>query len=288
MPIAWHQVNAAIFPRRRSSRQLAQFAAASPAPSPADEDALPVAASVARHPIGLRGRQLRDAFASLDAHDASAMLRQPCHMFRTPPLFVKGLLRHAMQFALTHILQASAQSREAERAWKLWLLLPRMLLHRPAGAQRLLNPSCGSASTASPTGTGPASFKNPPRRHPTPNAAPRPESAARADLAVHLAHLGELSAARQKHSLRPRSHPPAFEAATHPHQYALSTRAGSEALVHSLQVACDGDPSLTVLSVDGVGASDLVSRQAMLTALRDTPNANAMLPFVRFFLRFAV
>ena len=68
---------------RSSSRQPAQFAAASPAPSPADEDALPVAASVARHPIGLRGRQLWDAFASLDAHDASAMLRQPCHMFRT-------------------------------------------------------------------------------------------------------------------------------------------------------------------------------------------------------------
>ena len=53
--------------------------------------------------------------------------------------------------------------------------------------------------------------------------------------------------------------------------------------MHSLQVACDGDPSLTVLSVDGVGAFDLISRQAMLTALRDTPDANAILPFVRLF-----
>ena len=76
---------------------------------------------------------------------------------------------------------------------------------------------------------------------------------------------------------------PTFEAATNPHQYALSTRAGSEALVHSLQAACEGDPSFTVLSVDGVGAFDLIGRQAMLTALRDTPDANAILPFVRLF-----
>ena len=32
-----------------------------------------------------------------------------------------------------------------------------------------------------------------------------------------------------------------------------STRAGTEALAHSLQLECDLDPSLSVLSVDGVG-----------------------------------
>ena len=52
----------------------------------------------------------------------------------------------------------------------------------------------------------------------------------------------------------------AFEAATHLHDHALSTRVGSEAVVRSLQAACDGDPSLAVLSVDGVGAFDLISR----------------------------
>ena len=36
---------------------------------------------------------------------------------------------------------------------------------------------------------------------------------------------------------------PAFDAAMQPHQHALSTRAGSEALVHSPQAACDIDPS---------------------------------------------
>ena len=69
----------------------------------------------------------------------ASMLTMPlpcCASLATCSGHVKGPLRHAMQFALTYIVQASAQSREAERAWKLWLLLPRMLLRR-AGAQRL-------------------------------------------------------------------------------------------------------------------------------------------------------
>ena len=51
---------------------------------------------------------------------------------------------------------------------------------------------------------------------------------------------------------------PAFDVATRPHQYALATRAGTEALAHSLQLECEIDPTLTVLSVDGVGAYDLI------------------------------
>ncbi|CAE7290268.1 unnamed protein product [Symbiodinium sp. CCMP2456] len=331
----------------QSLDHLRLHTADSAAPRPPATDASPA-----------EGRQLREAFTGLDAYDACAVLRQPCHTFRMPPAFVKGPLRQAMHFSVTHILQAQAASREAERAWKLWLFLPRMLLHRPAGAPRLpkselrerfdrfvrgdwagiLQESSSSATFAAET-----------------QRAPRSESAARADRAVHLAHLGELSAARQalitaplapgdattlealrdparrpsEHPLTPTScsgHPkgaapgpsgytadimrpllddtagvealhgvaellaraelpasaasalglgrlvalskpaggvrgivvgdflwrlvarslaqqfaPAFEAATNPHQFALSTRAGSEALVHSLQAACDGD-----------------------------------------------
>ena len=43
------------------------------------------------------------------------------------------------------------------------------------------------------------------------------------------------------------------EEATSPHQYALKTKAGCETVVHILQV-------LTVVSVDGIGAFDLISR----------------------------
>ena len=76
---------------------------------------------------------------------------------------------------------------------------------------------------------------------------------------------------------------PAFDVATRPHQYALATRAGTEALAHSLQLECEIDPTWTVLSVDGVGAYDLISRLAMLRALRNTPDAASVLPFVRLF-----
>ena len=76
---------------------------------------------------------------------------------------------------------------------------------------------------------------------------------------------------------------PAFDVATRPHQYALATRAGTEALAHSLQLECEMDPTLTVLPVDGVGAYDLISRHAMLRALRHTPDAANVLPFVRLF-----
>ena len=76
---------------------------------------------------------------------------------------------------------------------------------------------------------------------------------------------------------------PAFDSACHPYQYALSTRAGSEALVHSLQLATEADPTLTILSVDGIGAYDHVSRSAMLLALHNANAANQALPFARMF-----
>ena len=40
---------------------------------------------------------------------------------------------------------------------------------------------------------------------------------------------------------------------------------------------------MTMLSVDGIGAVDLISRQAMQQELRHTPGAAAILPFVRLF-----
>ena len=72
----------------------------------------------------------------------------------------------------------------------------------------------------------------------------------------------------------------AFEIATAPFQYALSTRAGSECIAHVLQTLTDTDPNATVLSIDGIGAFDLVSREAML---RGFLSVEAVLPFVRQF-----
>ena len=62
-------------------------------------------------------------------------------------------------------------------------------------------------------------------------------------------------------------HAPVFLEACRPHQFALSTRAGADLLVHALASA-ELDPEATVLFVDGVGAFETVSRRAMLEALR--------------------
>ncbi len=74
---------------------------------------------------------------------------------------------------------------------------------------------------------------------------------------------------------------PEVEEATSPHQYALSTRAGTECVAHALQALTAQDERMTVLSIDGVGAFDSISRAAMLSALSQLPGASATLPFVK-------
>ena len=68
------------------------------------------------------------------------------------------------------------------------------------------------------------------------------------------------------------------EAATAPFQCALQTRAGSECVSHVLQTLTDLDPNATTLSVDGVGAFDLISRKSMLAGLLQMEGGDRMLP----------
>ena len=75
----------------------------------------------------------------------------------------------------------------------------------------------------------------------------------------------------------------AFQEACSPFQFALSTRSGAESVVRLLTAALELDPESTLVSVDGVGAFDTMSRQAMLQGLRRVPGANQCLPFVRMF-----
>ena len=74
---------------------------------------------------------------------------------------------------------------------------------------------------------------------------------------------------------------PSVEEACKPYQYALSTRAGTECVGHLFRAACDLDPELSVLSIDGIGAFDHVKRAAMLGKLASVPKARDALPFVR-------
>ena len=61
-----------------------------------------------------------------------------------------------------------------------------------------------------------------------------------------------------------RSRLPDAEKASAPYQYALNTRAVCECVAHILQTLTDLDPEATIVSIDGVGAYDSISRNAML------------------------
>ena len=71
------------------------------------------------------------------------------------------------------------------------------------------------------------------------------------------------------------------EKATAPFQYASSTRAGCECIAHAIQAMTDANPHCTVLSVDGIGAYDTISRRAMLSGLvRHMEGGDSVLPYV--------
>ena len=63
----------------------------------------------------------------------------------------------------------------------------------------------------------------------------------------------------------------------------MSTRAGTVCVAHALQVLTELDAQATVVSIDGVGAYDSMSRNAMLEALIEMSGVSAALPFVRLF-----
>ena len=58
------------------------------------------------------------------------------------------------------------------------------------------------------------------------------------------------------------------EAATHPFQYALSTRAGTECVTHIVQAMTSEDREATILSIDGIGVYDFVSQNAMFKGVQ--------------------
>ena len=71
-----------------------------------------------------------------------------------------------------------------------------------------------------------------------------------------------------------------FLEATSPYQFALQTRAGTEALAHALRVLTDSDDETVVLSLDGVGAFDHVKRAAFFRKLHSLENLQPLLPLV--------
>ena len=66
-------------------------------------------------------------------------------------------------------------------------------------------------------------------------------------------------------------------------QCALTTKAGCECVAHILQTITDLDSRATVVSIDGVGAHDLISRNAMMEGLLRMEQGDQILPFVQCF-----
>ena len=78
---------------------------------------------------------LREAFRSLDEVNlVDHFSRRPAVM-KSVPKFLTGPFRNSLRVALDEAIVGSSveDSARQERGWKLFLLLPRMLLHRPPG-----------------------------------------------------------------------------------------------------------------------------------------------------------
>ena len=75
---------------------------------------------------------MREAFTSLDMVNVGSILEQRAAVMKTVPTPPKGPFRSALKVALDEIL-ASPDVLRQERGWKLLMLLPRLLLHRPPG-----------------------------------------------------------------------------------------------------------------------------------------------------------
>ena len=66
-----------------------------------------------------------------------------------------------------------------------------------------------------------------------------------------------------------------------PFQFALQARAGTDCLAHTLRAALELDPEAVVISLDGRGAYNSISRAAFLSKLQEV--APSVLPFARAF-----
>ena len=147
----------------------------------------------------------RASLANLDPFTAEEILARPCCLFRVPPQFCKGVLRKSLHLVLD-LIRSSARAPgdvsgpDSVRAWKLWFLLPRMLLHRPPGGARVQKAVLLARFQAFLRGDWIPLLQDA-LAQPSPHVAtgdrPAASDDARARRAVHLAHLGELSAARQ-------------------------------------------------------------------------------------------
>ena len=69
-----------------------------------------------------------------------------------------------------------------------------------------------------------------------------------------------------------------------PANFGFADRCGCDGLIHMVRAQLEFDDRRTLLSIDGVGAYDHVSRARMLTELWRVPELRELVPFVRLWL----
>ena len=77
-----------------------------------------------------RSQVIRSVLESLDEVDLRTLFSQRASL--NIPIFLVGPYRNAMRVALAEVGGSAGNQVLLERGWKLFLLLPRMLLHRPS------------------------------------------------------------------------------------------------------------------------------------------------------------
>ena len=73
--------------------------------------------------------EIRAAFEFLDTVDLRATFSRRACVMKTTPHFLRGPCRNALRLAMEEAVRAGEVHQN--RGWKLFLLLPRLLLHRP-------------------------------------------------------------------------------------------------------------------------------------------------------------
>ena len=144
--------------------------------------------NVATNPAHVAPNEYREAWLSLDDVDLHTTLQQKHVGFQSPPNFIRGRIRQAMTMSLT-------THEQKIRAWKLWMLLPRMLMHRPPNTRQLSKEEWRTRIAHFQAGRWTHLLNAVERTTPTQPGTNTLEQRAR--RARHLVHQGELSAARQ-------------------------------------------------------------------------------------------
>ena len=79
-----------------------------------------------------RGPDLREAFRTLDDVSVIPIFEQRAAVMKTVPRFLRGPLRNALKIAMEEVLSSNDVAGRL-RGWKLFVMIPRMLLPRPLG-----------------------------------------------------------------------------------------------------------------------------------------------------------